>query len=262
MAPEPGFPDYTTIAELPGQGASSEQLSMLYTRYAFAASHAAHQRVLDVACGAGLGLGYLAGRCRHVVGGDCTSSLLAEAKRTYGRAVPLVQLDAQALPFRHESVDVVLLYEALYYLMRPEAFLQECRRVLSARGLLILSTVNKEWTDFNPSPFHRRYFSCGELQDLLREQKFAAEMFGAFPDEKHSARDYLVSSIKRLAVKGRLIPSTMQGKLWLKRLVFGRLVSIPPVLAEGLAAYREPVAIPTNRPAGRYKTLFAVARPL
>jgi ubiquinone/menaquinone biosynthesis C-methylase UbiE len=260
MASELRCPDYTTVAELPGQGASPEQLSMLYTRYAFAGSRAAHRRVVDIACGAGVGLGYLAERCRWVMGGDCTASLLAVARKGYRETVPLVQLDAHALPLRSESVEVILLYEALYYLMRPEVFLRECRRVLSPGGLLILSTVNKEWADFNPSPFHRRYFSCRELEDVLREQNFAVEMFGAFPDVKHSAREYFLSFIKRLAVTGRLIPSTMQGKLWLKRLVFGRLVAIPPTLADGLAAYHKPVPISPDRPAGRYKVLFALAR--
>jgi ubiquinone/menaquinone biosynthesis C-methylase UbiE len=262
MRSERGFPDYATVAELPGQGSSSEQLSMLYTRYAFAASRVQHQRVLEIACGAGMGLGYLAERPNWVVGGDCTESLLREARTTYRGKMPLVRLDAQALPFCAGSADLILLYEAIYYLARPEAFLQECRRVLSNHGLLILSSVNREWADFHPSPFHQRYFSVRELETLFLEQHFKVEIFGAFPHENHSPKDHLVSVIKRLAIKGRLVPSTMRSKQWLKRLVFGKLLTIPSVIADGLVPYQEPVQLPTTDPVTDFKILFAVARPL
>jgi len=58
--------DYTTVTEMPGLKASREQLAMLYTRYAFAAKFCDGKDVLEVGCGAGQGLGYLATKARKV----------------------------------------------------------------------------------------------------------------------------------------------------------------------------------------------------
>jgi SAM-dependent methyltransferase len=131
------------------------------------------------------------------------------------------------LPFSAESFDVVLLYEAIYYLRRPEEFLQECQRVLRRGGVVLISTVNREWPEFNPSPYSARYFAGEELEQLLEEAGFRVELYGAFPVERKSLRGAAVSSLKRAAVALHLLPRTMKGKELLKRLFFGRLVSVP-----------------------------------
>jgi hypothetical protein len=64
-----------------------------------------------------------------------------------------------------------------------------------------------------------------------------------------------------MAVTLGLIPTTMEGKRWLKRLFLGPLVSLPSFLADGLAAYHAPVPVRCDGPVKDYKILFAVARP-
>ena len=251
--------NYTTVTEVPGIEASREQLAMLYTRYAYAAEFCCGNDVLEVACGAGLGLGYLAKKARTVVGGDYTDNLLTGAKKYYNGRVPLLRLDAHALPFRDSSFDMVLLYEAIYYLANPEHFLDECRRVLREKGMLLLCTVNKEWSDFNPSPFSTRYFSARELSELLRKHGFRVELQGAFPVKKDSANDHVVSFLKRLAVALHLIPKTMKGKELLKRFFLGSLSPLPSEVHEGMAGYTPPVAISDTEACPRFKILFALA---
>jgi len=252
--------DYSNVTEVPGLGATREQMSMLYTRYRTAAAFSEGKDVLEVACGAGLGLGYLARKARRVVGGDYTERLLRLAQRHYGGRIPLIRLDAHALPFRDRSFDVVILYEAIYYLAEPDQFLAECRRVLRVPGVLLICTVNKEWSDFNPSPFSRRYFSSRELIELLQRQGFAAELYGAFPVLKDSARDRVLSLLKRAAVALHLVPRTMKGREVLKRLFFGRLTPIPPEVTEGMADLEPLVPIPTDTVNSSYKVLYAVGR--
>ncbi len=46
-------PDFSSVTEQPWQGATRTQMSMLRTRYGWAAEHAAGKDVLEVACGAG-----------------------------------------------------------------------------------------------------------------------------------------------------------------------------------------------------------------
>ncbi|HOM17804.1 MAG TPA: hypothetical protein PLQ00_10775, partial [Thermoguttaceae bacterium] len=59
--------DYTGVTELPGNLAHKEQLSILMTRYHWAAQYARDREVLEAACGAGQGLGYLRRTARRVV---------------------------------------------------------------------------------------------------------------------------------------------------------------------------------------------------
>ena len=78
-------------------------------------------------------------------------------------------MDAHALPFDRGSLDLVVCYEALYYFAQPEQFLSECRRVLSRDGVLLLSSVNPERAEFNPSPYSCWYFSATDLDRVLRD---------------------------------------------------------------------------------------------
>src|SRR5437870_10496788 len=210
--------NYTTVTEVPGLRASREQVAMLSTRYAFAAEFCHDKHVLEIACGSGQGLGYLANKARKLIGGDYMENLLKGAHQHYRGRVPLLCLDAHALPFRDSSFDVVLLYEAIYYLANPEYFLDECRRVLRERGMLLLCTVNKEWSDFNPSPFSTRYFTARELLDLLHQHQFQVQLSGAFPTNRETIKDDIISFLKRAAVSLDLMPKTMKGKELLKRI--------------------------------------------
>lgn len=250
--------DYTRVTEATGNRVTREAVSMLYTRYTFAAGFCEDRRVLEVACGTGQGLGHLAKRGKTVVGGDYTGSLIMEAQRHYRGRVPLLRLDAHTLPFRASRFDVVVLYEALYYLTEPDRFLGECTRVLARPGTLLICTVNKEWSGFNPSPFSTRYFSAGELLDLLERHGFVPELYGAFPVATDSVRDRVVALIRRMAVATHLVPRTMKGKEWLKRLFLGPLVSLPSEVTESMAPYCAPSRIAGSSPPP-FKVLFAVA---
>ena len=251
---------YTTVTETPGVGATQEQLSMLYTRYKYASIHCKEKDVLEVACGSGQGLGYLAKGARWIVGGDYTGALIQKAQGYYNGRVPLLRLDAHVLPFKESCFDLVFFYEAIYYLAQPESFLKECRRVLRGKGVLLVCTVNKEWSDFNPSPLSKRYVSAKELDELLTKHGFNAEIFGAFPVPRDTLKDYTVSFLKRTAVASHLIPKTMKGKGFLKRIFFGRLVPLPPEIVDGMAAYVPPEPISCDLPVSDYKVIYAVGR--
>ncbi len=253
--------DYSTVTEQVGDLISQEALSMLYSRYRYASQYCAGKRVLEVGCGPGIGLGYLAKHATFVVGGDYTKSLLERARSSSQPRLELLMMDAHELPFDRGSLDLVVCYEALYYFTQPERFLTECRRVLSQDGALLLSSVNPEWAEFNPSPHSCWYFGATDLDRMLRDHGFTPRLYGAFLALKHSTGDHMVSWIKRMAVELRLIPSTMKGKQWLKRLFLGRLIAVPATLYDGIAAYDVPVPVETGRSVKDFKIIFAVARP-
>jgi SAM-dependent methyltransferase len=252
---------YVSVTELPGTGATREQLSMLYTRYRLAARHAAGRDVLEVACGPGIGLGYLARAARAVVGGDFDEAMLRQARGHYGPTMRLVRLDAHALPFASRAFDLVVLYEALYYLSAPERFLREVRRLLRPAGTLLLSTVNRLWDGFNPSPYTFRYFSAQELRLLLRAEGFAAELYAAFPARARGVREAMLATARRAAVSLHLIPPSMRGKTVLKRLVYGPLAELPAEAHDGMAPEAPLVRVDAEDGAAGFKVLYAVAHP-
>lgn len=252
--------DYTTVTELPGSGATREQLSMLVTRYRLARDMTDGKDVLEVGCGPGIGLGYLAQKARRVVGGDYDAKLVDLGKKHYGDRVEMQQLDAENLPFAAASFDAVLLLEAIYYLPNAEKFLQEARRVLRDDGVLLICSANPAWPGFNPSPYSNKYYTATELQELLEQVGFTTTLLVGFQVSKSGLRSKVLGIVRRLAVRLRLIPKTMRGKGLLKRLLFGRLTPLPAELSEDTAAPATLVSVGPSTPLHDYKVVYAIGR--
>jgi ubiquinone/menaquinone biosynthesis C-methylase UbiE len=256
--------DYLTVTELPGYKASREQIERLYHRYHFAHAFCRDNHVLEVACGAGMGLGYLEKVAKKVVGGDIDENILKFAQNHYKERnkIELMKIDAHKLQFPDKSFDVVILYEAIYYLAQATKFIEEAFRVLRKDGVLLICSVNKDWAEFNPSPFSTRYFSAPELHQLLNHKFSDVKVYGAFPVRADTFKRKILSLMKRAAVKLHLIPKTMKGKEFFKRIFFGSLLSIPPEIKEELSEYVPPVSISVDSSNSSYKVIYAVARVL
>jgi len=253
--------DFSGVTEIPGGRATAEQMSMMLTRYHLAAERSRDKNVLEVGCGAGTGLGYLARVARRVVGGDIEDANLAHAREHYrdNAKVHLVRFDAQVSPFPPASFDTILLYEVVYYLPDAAKFAAEARRVLRPGGTLLVSTVNREWEGFNPSPHSVCYYSGKELSELLRAAGFSVRLFVGFKAESRSFLRRLTGALRRVAVRWHLIPKTMKGKELLKRLFCGRLTAIGHELEEGAGRFAPLVEPPDIGPIPGFKVLYAVA---
>jgi SAM-dependent methyltransferase len=254
--------DYTIITERPGIRASREQLERIYQRYHFVLPWCEGKSVLEVGCGTGQGLGYLAGKAVQVVGGDIEAANLPPAVETYRdrHNIHLLRLDAMALPFVSEKFDTIVCFETIYYLRDLNAFLSDCRRLLKPGGSLVLCTVNCEWPDFNPSPHSVRYHSAGELNAALTSSYKDVSLSAGFDVSHPSLIERGVSIIKRAAVALNIIPKSMKGKEKLKRLFFGRLVTLPYEITPGLARYDSPVPIDPLKQVRNFKIIYAVGR--
>lgn len=251
--------EYVSVTEGPGIRITKEAASMILTRYAFAADLCRGREVLEVASGPGMGLGYLAQSALRVVGSDCEQCFLEQARRHYSKRVSLVRLDAHALPFRDDSFDAVVLFEAIYYLPNPEAFVHECRRVLRSDGILLICTVNPRWPGFHPSPHSVRYLGGSELQEMLRMGGFDAQLYAAFPLPPPTLARTGLLQLRRLAVRLDLIPRTMKGKEVVKRVFSGRLIELPPEITSDFAETSPIVPLTAGRE-DQYKVLYLVAR--
>lgn len=249
--------DYSPVTESPGRGTTPEGLKMLATRYNLAADLAAGRDVLEVAAGACIGLGLVARKARRVVGTDITPQLLRAGRQTYGARANVATADGQDLPFRDSSFDVVLLYEAIYYLPDVDRFFREARRVLRPNGLLVICTANKKRPGFVRSPHSRSYYGAQELQALYERNDFARpELSVAFPAEPPSTMGRLLLWGFSLADRLHLVPRSLEGRAKVKRLLYGDLIPTPPELMEAHGgAKRQPFEL---HDAVRWKVLYAV----
>ncbi|MBV6459162.1 MAG: Ubiquinone biosynthesis O-methyltransferase [Fimbriimonadaceae bacterium] len=252
-------PRFIDVSDTPGTGATAEQLAMLYNRYRFVASRCEGKDVLEIACGPGFGLGYLARVARSVQGGDIDPDLVAIGQSHYGNRIPVQQMDALQLPFEDASLDVVAILEAVYYLPDADAFVEEARRVLRPGGELIIVTVNREWTLFNPGAHTVRYFSASELAELYRRHGFEPSVFVAFPDRPAGLKTKILRGAKKLASKLHLIPENVSGKERLKKLLYGDLQPIPKEVTPAMAEEHEWHPAPAG-PITSYSLLLSFGR--
>jgi ubiquinone/menaquinone biosynthesis C-methylase UbiE len=253
--------DYSAVTELPGHRVSREQLERILHRYRLAAEFSSGKDVLEVACGAGLGLGVLSERAHGVTAIDIEPKNLNHAKRRYAdkKNVDLRLMDAENLLFPDGSFDIVILFEAIYYLNDPRRFVREAARVLKNPGFLIMCTVNREWEDFNPSAYSRGYFSADEIRMLLDGVFKTTRIYGAFPAGPATGMDAAIGALKKAAVKMNVIPKTMKSKEILKRIFFGRLIELGGQINFEDYGFEMPVELNAPGKSGDYKIIYSVS---
>jgi SAM-dependent methyltransferase len=255
--------DFSAITETPGALLTPDQRIRMAQRYGVAARLAEQQRVLEVACGAGSGLGYLARYARGVVGLDYSAPVLTLAQTHYCDRVPLVQSDAQRLPFAAACFDVVLSFEAVYYLPDAAAFWRESRRVLAPGGQLLVCLSNPDWPHFVPGPLTTHYPSAPELAEALRVAGYReVELFGGLPDA--GGRRGWVNRLRKLALQTGLAARLGPFAQLAKRAAHGELTPLPRELdAYTVAAWQgnaAPAPLPADRSDRVHRVLYAQAR--
>jgi ubiquinone/menaquinone biosynthesis C-methylase UbiE len=227
---------FETVTELPGVKVSHGELVQIFTRYKWCSEFVEGKQVLEIACGSGPGVGYMLKKgAQHVLATDISENNLQYARQYYsGRdRVDFDVVDACLIPYESSSFDCVVNFEAIYYVTDLREACLEAFRVLRPGGTFLISSVNREWPGFNPSPFSTFYPNARELDRLLSAVGFSTEIKLGFRDE---SSDNLAGGIKSFirwaAVRFKLIPRSMKGKEFLKRVFYGRLREMPHELMD------------------------------
>jgi ubiquinone/menaquinone biosynthesis C-methylase UbiE len=218
--------DYTAITELPNALLTPDQMRRFAHRYGYAHRLAKGQRLLEVACGAGAGLNYLAENASQVVGMDYTSGVLGIARQNTD--APLVQGDAQHLPFAAASFDLILCFEAIYYLEDYRRFLTECHRVLTPAGKLLICQSNPDWPNFVPGNLTTRYPSLPEVASALGRGGFnSVTCSGTLPITALTPRQQAINTLRRWVLQSGILPRLGPLKRLLQRLSYRELHPLP-----------------------------------
>ena len=254
--------DYYTITELPGTQVTELQIRRSYQRYTFASNLIKGGYVLEVGCGGGQGLSLLNKNAEKVIGCDIDKNNLKIAQSTYrdSDSIDIIEMSAEKLEFEENFFSAIIVFETIYYIKDIKSFLKKCFTLLNKDGKLIICSANKDWPEFNPSPFSTKYFSVPELNDILSKEGFSVNLFGGFPDKKDSTKQKTISLIKKIAVYLHLIPRTMKGKVLLKKLFLGKTVLFPKKLDDQICNYLEPKPISKTEIDNINTAIFAVAK--
>ena len=251
--------DFVNVTEVSGDQVSEEQIDRAYRRYIWGAHFCVGKEALEVACGSGFGLGLLARHSGGFRAGDCDSALVAHARKIYGDRIEILLLDAENLPFPGASLDVIMLFEAVYYL-DFDKFLSECVRLLRPGGRVLISSANKDLFDFNPSPQSKQYYGVVEFGNSFRRAGFDVKFYGCSLTSEIGSWQKILRPIKIWAVALDIIPKTMSGKKYLKRLVFGKLQTMPDELREEEWSGGLPDVIREDRPNRTHKIIYCEAQ--
>lgn len=150
------------------------------------------ERVLDVGGGTGQGVRALNVSAGVVV--DAAPEMLAKARE---HGVAGVRGDATCLPVADESVDAVLVLDALHHMEQPQAVLGEVARVLRPGGVLVCLEIDPTTvrgrglvTAEHLFGFDSRFFTAGDLAAMVR----AAGLSASIP---RTGFEYTVAGVKR-----------------------------------------------------------------
>jgi SAM-dependent methyltransferase len=255
----PSAPDFAGITEMAGDPASKEQIDRLKSRYYWAEERTRGGDILELGCGAGQGLGYLARTARRVVGSDVSATLVSAARAHYGDRIELRCFGAEQIPFPDRSFDSVLLFEAIYYVPDVAKFLREAHRVLRPGGRLLIVTANKDLFDFTPSPHSVAYYGVKELTELAHAAGFDVSFSGNTSIDAVSSWQRLLRPIKRIATATGIMPKSKRMKALVKRVVFGAILPLPAEVFPGGESDLTTTPLPAGIPDRRHKVLFVEA---
>lgn len=251
---------FTEVTEFAGQAISVEQLERMTHRYHWAATFCADKDVTELACGGGQGLGLLARVAKSVSGSDISPDVLQNAQAAYDDDISLAVFPADATPFGDASLDTVLIFEAIYYLADFSRFAAEITRILRPGGTLLIVTANKDLFDFSPSPWSNEYLGVAELTTRLASAGFETQFWGYVDVRKISLRQRLFRPVKYLVSKANLMPKTLSGRSWLKKIVFGAMTNMPARIDNVPFDYTPPSPLPAGEPSRDYKVIYCAAR--
>jgi ubiquinone/menaquinone biosynthesis C-methylase UbiE len=100
-------------------------------------------RVLEVGCGAGNVMDR--SRSGQIFGTDISETILLKAKQNLKKTACLFRGDAQNLPCKRKVFTHVICSEVLEHLLDPAMAIREMKRVVTDRGIVVISIPNETW---------------------------------------------------------------------------------------------------------------------
>jgi len=139
-------------------------------------------KVIDAACGVGYGANYIANNAgvSLIKAIDISTEAIFFAKK-YWDHEKIAWVESDVCLVDDKNIDVVVSFETIEHLDRPENALISFYNALKVGGELICSVPNESKLPFNRSdyPYHVRHFYKNEMIEILKDVGFTTiEVFG------------------------------------------------------------------------------------
>jgi len=140
------------------------------------------KRVLDVGAGTGFCSAKLAAMMDEVIVLDIAPGMLNEAKKRVLGTARYICGDAEALPLRGESIDVIFSNLALQWCVNLDALFSELYRVLKPGGLLLFSSFGPStlrelklaWQSVDQHSHVNEFYSIQDLSQKMCRHGFVS----------------------------------------------------------------------------------------
>lgn len=186
-------------------------------------------RALDVGCGTGLSTLALKEIAEEIIGIDAAPEMVALAPED--ASIQYCIANAEYLPFREETFDLVTLSQVVHWLDR-ERFLKEAGRILRARGWLIVydnyftgrMEENPEFHQWHQESFLEKYPSPHRARASFTAEKSRDEGFELLNQEWHqngikfsieALTDYLTTQSNMIAAVEGGRETIEEARAWL-----------------------------------------------
>lgn len=170
------------------------EMALHSCRYLPARDMVAGKKVLDIACGEGVGVGLLlAWGAAEVVGVDLSQAAISAAQAVFGDNPKARFVCSDAFDFLEEfgaDFDIIISVETIEHLPDPEAFLKKLAERRRADATLIVSCPNDYFyygrgTSINP--YHMTQFSFYDFRTMAEKHLGGAAWYLGTPNNGFSA---------------------------------------------------------------------------
>lgn len=151
------------------------------------------KRVLEIGCGSAMCSRWLVGEGARPVAFDLSSGMLRHARDGAARTgidVPLVQADAQRLPFLDDSFDIAFsAFGAVPFVQDSAAVMSEAARVLRAQGRWVFATTHPTRWSFPDDPGPDGLIATMPYFDRTPYVEFAADGSATYVEHHRTLGD-------------------------------------------------------------------------
>lgn len=159
--------------------------NVIFQRHLVAYRHARQYtqgNALEVGCGEGYGLAYLAPLAQEYTAIDKYSANI-EAYTKDMSNIYFVPMSVPPIGFADSLFDVVVTFQVIEHIEDDKNFVKEIYRVLKPGGKLVLTTPNR-YMSLTRNPWHVREYTTAELHKLLASHFPQVEMNGVYGNDK------------------------------------------------------------------------------
>ena len=154
-----------------------------------------------MACGTGYGIPFFS-KDNTYVAADISLDALKVSKSLHNNShTSFVQCDAEHLPFKEGSFDLIMSFETIEHLKNPRMFLLELERSAKHVSRIIISTPNRKYKAIwvrNINPYHVCEYNIRDFCSLVGEFFENVEVYVQVPPISRRVVDNISWSIRKL----------------------------------------------------------------